>query len=110
MADNPSGQSCATCSFYIGGDCRAAKPSQGSNLPGLWGKPDPDDWCVEWNVWSGRSPAAAGAVFSSGTLAPTGGNDGDFYARYTLFGMVSITALSILQKQSGAWVVIQTIL
>lgn len=113
MATNPDGQSCATCAFYITGECRASKPSAAVDK-NYYARPGPDSWCTTYNVWPGKTPpAAVGAACTSGTAAPSGGTDGDFYVRYAVSAPLpsgNIVALSIYQRQSGAWVVIQTIL
>jgi len=103
MANNPAGQSCATCAFYIGGTCRVSPPAQSLGAGNLWASTGPDDWCNVWNVWPAVPPTPAGAVCTAGTIAPSGGANGDFYVDYLAFNG------TILQKQTGVWVTIQTI-
>jgi hypothetical protein len=104
----PAGQSCANCVFYIATNCHRPVPgTQGASWPVC----EPTDWCSFWNIWpSGPgNSSVAGAAISSGTAAPAGGADGDYYVKYTL-ALGAISALSIYQRQAGNWVVIQTIL
>ncbi len=92
MAANPTGQSCANCSFYIESNCKALVPNQAGGAP-LWSSPDPDDWCRFWNVWpqtGNPAPAGPPPVIRSGSQVPSGGNEGDFYVQYVLSGSVIV--------------------
>jgi hypothetical protein len=110
MASNPTGQSCANCSFYIESTCRAATPNPHGGQP-MWGSPDPDDWCTHWNIWLGSgtsAPAPPAPAIYYGQAIPSGSlaNNGDFYVQYTFITISAgryINYLVIWQKQNGGW-------
>jgi hypothetical protein len=109
----PAGQSCANCAFFVSGECRRESPlyvRTGDFTISRWSTVEAGEWCSFWNVWP-EGGGMIGTNISSGTAAPTGGVDGDFYVKYTFDGTNTyITALSIYQKQAGTWNVITTIL
>lgn len=58
MADNPSGQSCATCAYFKDGACRLNPPAVllaplgngAAEVRSQFPAVDDDDWCGEWKA------------------------------------------------------------
>jgi len=106
MATAPTGQSCGTCAFWIDGACVGALPTNNPGMPPF--RPMVStQWCRAWNVWPGRT--TNGGTMSSGTIAPSGGVDGDYYVSYRDNGDHTASTIVVYQKQSGSWVSVLTI-
>lgn len=109
MASPPDSQTCANCAFFIADTCRRPTPFVFAGGAG-WPACQATDWCAMWNVWpSAGSGGTVGAQCYNGTAAPSAGAgvNGDFYVKNGMHN--ESPSVVIYQKQSGSWVVIDTL-